>query len=156
MARNYKNLQIFNLAYDIAILIYKITNFFPEHEIRGLTNQLRRSAISMPSNIAEGSTRRSEKEFLQFLSYAYGSAKEISVQLRIAKDIGYIKNLKVDYVKNSSLNNESYDNWNQYLILLNMLDEFQARIYKLMRHLEKDTLYTFYQEFKTDINKIIT
>ena len=139
MGRKYQNLEIYNLAYNIAISVYKITESFPRHEIGALTNQLRRAAVSLPSHIAEGSTRRSEKEFLLFLSYAYGSAKEIEVQLNIARDIGYI-----DSITNKKI---------QYNELLLQLDEFQAKLYKFMRSVEKKTPYTFYQEYKENIRR---
>ena len=134
MGRKYQNLEIFRLGYDIAIDIYKITENFPKHEMAVLTNQLRRAAISIPSNIAEGSTRYSAKEFLMFLTYAYGSAKEIVVQLSIAKDIGYVQ-------------------YAAYNTLSQNLDKFQAYIYKFMRDLEKKTPYSFYREYKKNMEE---
>jgi four helix bundle protein len=138
MGRKYQNMEIYNLAYDIAIRIYKITDNFPKHEFGALTNQLRRAAISLPSNIAEGSTRRTAKEFLMFLSYSYGSAKEINVQLSIAKDINYI---------NSDILITQFNS------LMVKLDEFQAKIYLFMRNLEMRTPYTFYQEYQKNLKK---
>ncbi len=74
--------------------IYSITSKFPENEKFGLTNQLRRASISIPSNIAEGSSRHSNKDFTRFLQIAIGSAYEIETQLLIASDLNSIK--KVD------------------------------------------------------------
>jgi len=73
-------------------LIYKITGEFPENEKFGLTSQLRRASISIPSNLAEGAGRKSTKEFIQFLYIALGSSSEIETQLEIAMRLGYMKN----------------------------------------------------------------
>ena len=77
---------------DFVELIYKITGDFPESEKFGLTSQLRRASISIPSNLAEGSGRKSTKEFIQFLYIALGSSSEIETQLEIAMRLGYMKN----------------------------------------------------------------
>jgi four helix bundle protein len=71
-------------------LLYEITNEFPASEIYGLTNQIRRAAISIPSNIAEGQGRNSAKEFNQFLAISLGSTAELETQLIIAKEIDYL------------------------------------------------------------------
>ena len=77
---------------DFVELIYKITGEFPENEKFGLTSQLRRAAISIPSNLAEGAGRKSTKEFIQFLYIALGSSSEIETQLEIAARLGYFDN----------------------------------------------------------------
>ena len=77
---------------DFVELIYKITGDFPESEKFGLTSQLRRASISIPSNLAEGAGRKSTKEFIQFLYIALGSSSEIETQLEIAMRLGYMKN----------------------------------------------------------------
>ncbi len=74
---------------DLATLTYKLTENFPKSEIFGLTNQMRRAAVSIPSNIAEGATRQSDKEFVQFLYIALGSNAELETQLLLAHNIGY-------------------------------------------------------------------
>ena len=77
---------------DFVELIYKITGEFPESEKFGLISQLRRAAISIPSNLAEGAGRKSTKEFIQLLYIALGSSSEIETQLEIAMRLGYMKN----------------------------------------------------------------
>ena len=77
---------------DFVELIYKITGDFPESEKFGLTSQLRRASISIPSNLAEGAGRKSTKEFIQLLYIALGSSSEIETQLEIAMRLGYMKN----------------------------------------------------------------
>jgi four helix bundle protein len=78
--------------------IYKLTADFPKSEIYGLTNQMRRAAVSIPSNIAEGAARNWTKEYIQFLYVALGSVSEIDTQLIISNNLGYINtdDLRVD------------------------------------------------------------
>ncbi|HLD40426.1 MAG TPA: four helix bundle protein [Candidatus Nanoarchaeia archaeon] len=90
VARNYKNLQIYHLSYDLTLKIYKVIEKFPEYEIKNMSLQLRRAIVSIPLNIAESTSRKSPKEFLNFLTYSYGSAKEVEVLLNLSKDLGYI------------------------------------------------------------------
>ena len=90
MAKNFKNLEIWQISYSLALDCYKITEKFPEHEVNNLTSQMRRASTSVPLNIAEGCTRFTKKSFLQFLGYAYGSARELEVLLMLAKDLNYI------------------------------------------------------------------
>ena len=71
-------------------IVYRATQSFPKEELYGLTSQLRRSAVSIPSNIAEGAARRGPREFSQFLNIAMGSISELETQLLIAVDLGYL------------------------------------------------------------------
>jgi len=73
-----------------AVTVYRVTNSFPKHELYGLSQQLRRAAVSIPSNIAEGKGHRSDREFRNFLSHARGSLLEVQTQLMIAQELQYI------------------------------------------------------------------
>ena len=85
---DYKDLLVWQKAMDFAESVYRMTQSFPRDEVYGLTSQIRRSAVSIPSNIAEGSSRGGKKEFIQFLTIARGSASEVETQLMLAKRIG--------------------------------------------------------------------
>src|SRR5690625_558583 len=88
--KTHKDLDVWKLSRETVVEIYKITKDFPATETYGLTNQIRRSAISIPSNIAEGSARQSNKEFIRFLYIASGSLAELETQLLIATDLNYL------------------------------------------------------------------
>jgi four helix bundle protein len=89
--RGHYKLEAWKLARKLVTDVYKLTRGFPKEEMFGLTSQMRRSAVSVPSNIAEGAARSSAKEFAQFLNIARGSLSELETQLLIAVDLGYIK-----------------------------------------------------------------
>lgn len=84
--RNYSDLIVWQKAMDLVEAVYRV---FPKEEVYGLTAQLRRAAVSVPSNIAEGQGRRSTREFLHYLSIAHGSLRELETQLLIAARLGY-------------------------------------------------------------------
>ena len=90
MIRAHKRLDVWQESMTLATDIYKLTELFPRSEIYGLTSQLRRAAVSVPSNIAEGAARRSSKEFSQFLSIAGGSLSELDTQVEIAANLEYL------------------------------------------------------------------
>ena len=90
---NHKDLEVWKKSMDLVALVYQLTNDFPDTEKFGLTNQLRRASVSVPSNIAEGAGRKSKKEFIHFLYIALGSLNEIETQLEISKRLNYISNL---------------------------------------------------------------
>ncbi|HLC62296.1 MAG TPA: four helix bundle protein [Candidatus Nanoarchaeia archaeon] len=128
MPRMHKKIEIYNLGYNFVFEIYKITKDFPEIENNNLSSQMRRAAVSIPTNIAEGSTRHSEKAFLSFLTYAYGSAKELEVLLSLSKDSEYIKE-------------------KEYRAVYLKLDEIMAKLFKFMNNIEKRTPYGFFRKY---------
>ena len=89
-SQNYRGLIAWQKAMDFVDAIYKATTGFPREEVFGLTTQLRRAVVSVPSNIAEGQGRASPKEFLHFLSIAHGSLREAETQVTIASRLGYL------------------------------------------------------------------
>ena len=91
--RNHKDLEVWKKSMDLVSNIYKITESFPNKETYCLTNQIRRAAVSVPSNIAEGAARSSKKEFIQFLYIALGSLAELETQMIIASRLGYLNNI---------------------------------------------------------------
>jgi four helix bundle protein len=88
---NFRNLIVWKRSVELATNIYGKTANFPKSELYGLTSQIRRSSVSISSNIAEGAGRRSEKSFANFLGISYGSACELETQLLIAKNLQYLK-----------------------------------------------------------------
>ncbi len=91
--KNHKDLEVWKKSMDLVSNIYKITESFPNKELYGLTNQIRRAAVSIPSNIAEGAARNSKKEFIQFLYIALGSLSELETQIIIENRLEYLNNL---------------------------------------------------------------
>jgi four helix bundle protein len=89
----YKDLKVWQKAVELTKLVYEITRVFPTEEKFGLTNQIRRASVSIPSNIAEGAGRNSDKEFIQFIAVATGSCYEVETQLIIAIELKYIENV---------------------------------------------------------------
>lgn len=89
MGQSYRDLIVWQKAMSLAKDIYRVTKLFPRDELYGLTSQLRRAAVSVPSNIAEGQARFSTKEFHHFLALARGSLVEIETQLMLVTDLGY-------------------------------------------------------------------
>jgi four helix bundle protein len=88
--RGYRDLVAWQKSMQLVKDIYRVTRGFPKDEIYALTSQLRRAAISVPSNLAEGHGRFSRKEFRQFIGHARGSLLEVETQLEIARDLGYL------------------------------------------------------------------
>jgi len=87
----FKDLEIWKFSREFCSEIYTVTSSFPDFEKFGLTNQLRRAAVSIPSNIAEGCSRSSNKDFSRFLEIAIGSAYEVETHLLISSDLGFLK-----------------------------------------------------------------
>lgn len=85
--RTYQDLIAWQKAYELTKEVYRITSHFPKSEQFGLTSQLRRASVSIPSNIAEGYHRSTKRDYRNFCYIAYGSASEVETQLRLAKDL---------------------------------------------------------------------
>ena len=92
--RNFRELKVWEKAHHFALDVYRQTQLFPSEERFGLTVQLRKAAVSIPSNIAEGAARNSQKEFRQFLSISQGSLAELETQLIIADKLGYCSRIE--------------------------------------------------------------
>ena len=93
MRVGYERLEVWQKGMDLAVLVYDLVRCFPADERFSLADQMRRCAVSIPSNIAEGTARASKKEFAQFLYIALGSAAELDTQIQIAQRVGYIQDI---------------------------------------------------------------
>jgi four helix bundle protein len=91
---DYKDLNVWKESIDLVEDIYKTVKTFPKEEIYALTNQLKRASVSIPSNIAKGFNQNTDKEFIQFLYIALGSASEVETQLIISHRLGYSPNIQ--------------------------------------------------------------
>ena len=90
MLRSFKDLKVWQKSYNLCLKAYKITSAFPKEERFGLTSQIRRSAVSIPSNIAEGYGRKTTVDYVRMLYIAYGSTCELETQVLLAGDLGFI------------------------------------------------------------------
>lgn len=115
MLKSFKELIVWNRAIELVKEVYKETGKLPANEIYGLSSQMRRAAVSIPSNIAEGQSRKNLKEFLQFLRISYGSAAELETQIIISVDLFP----KINFTRVS-----------------NLLDEVQKMLNAMIRKLE--------------------
>jgi len=93
--RRHKNLEVWKQAMALAKGIYELTRDFPKEETYGLVSQIRRAAVSIPSNLAEGAARNSNKEFIQYLYVSLGSLAELETQLLLSRDLGYAQNEEI-------------------------------------------------------------
>lgn len=98
--RPHEKLDVWNKSMDLVVTIYKATETFPKEERFGLTSQIRRAAVSIPANIAEGAARNSRKEFVHFLSNAQGSASELETEWLIAHRLRYLAHSTHESIKN--------------------------------------------------------
>ena len=87
--RDHTKLRAFELADEVALLVYRMTRDFPKEEIYGITSQMRRAAVSVPSNIVEGCARSTETEYLRFLEIAFSSMRELHYQIGLSRRLGY-------------------------------------------------------------------
>lgn len=91
---SYRDLIVWQKSIELVVAVYKLTEKFPKTELYGLTSQIRRAAVSIPSNIAEGRCRGSRKDFRHFLLNAFGSGAELETQIVIAKRLGYCQDIE--------------------------------------------------------------
>jgi four helix bundle protein len=94
--KTHKDLDVWKMSVNLVTDIYKITSKFPKEELYGLTSQIRRSSVSIPSNIAEGAARKSDKEFIQFLHIALGSCMELETQIIISKNLTFVSDSEIE------------------------------------------------------------
>ncbi|MCQ9204814.1 MAG: four helix bundle protein [Omnitrophica bacterium] len=102
--KDFRDLKVWNKGYELVLEIYKLTKSFPQDEKFGLTQQIRRAAVSVIANIVEGNKRRSSKDFRHFLNMSEGSLEEVKCYLILSKDLGFIKDK--DYEKIFPLSEE--------------------------------------------------
>ena len=95
MLKNYKELKVWEKSYQLCLEIYRTSKKFPKHEIYGLISQIRRAALSIPSNIAEGYGRKTTPEYLRSLYIAYGSVCELETQILLSGDLGYLNEISL-------------------------------------------------------------
>jgi len=98
MITSYKDLIVWQKSMGLVLAIYELTKHFPKSEMYGLTSQMRRAAISIPSNIAEGKARGTRKDYRRFLLNSFGSGAELETQIKIAKQLPFGKNLDYSQV----------------------------------------------------------
>ena len=89
-AESYRDLVIWQMGMETARRVHSLTRSFPREEVYGLTSQMRRAAVSIPSNIAEGFSRHSRREMSRFVAIAHGSVSELETQVTLARDFGYM------------------------------------------------------------------
>ena len=117
--KSYKELTVYQKAYELSLRVYKITEKFPAEEKFGLISQMRRAAVSIPCNIAEGYRRRSRKEYIQFLHIALGSCSELETLISLSKDLKIIAD-------------------RNYYDLQLLQEEVSKMLYRLINSLAKD------------------
>ena len=96
--KSYKDLEVWQKAMDLVVDSYNLAEMFPMNEKYGLTSQVQRAAVSVPANIAEGRSRQHTKEFIQFISIAYGSLAELETLIEIADRLDYVSNKQTESV----------------------------------------------------------
>ena len=99
--RNHRTLTAFKLADELALAVYACTGAFPKSEQFGLVSQMRRAAVSVPSNLAEGCSRHSEAEFVHYLHIALGSARELEYQASLAHRLGFLTDADIESKANA-------------------------------------------------------
>jgi len=124
MARNFKDLEVFRLSYDLVLDVYKIVDKI-EGE-KDFVSQVKRAVVSVPLNIAEGCSRFSKKGFLQFLSYSYGSLRELEVLFMLGMDLKFVKE-------------------EEYLEIEEKRDKVSKKLFLFMKKVEKDKWFDWFK-----------
>lgn len=93
--RSYRDLVVWQKSMDLVVAVYEVTAAMPKEELYGLTNQMRRAAVSIPSNVAEGQGRKNDRELLRFLGISQGSLCELETQLTLAERLSFLKSQKL-------------------------------------------------------------
>jgi four helix bundle protein len=117
--KNFRNLLVWRKAHTLVLSIYQATKTFPREELYNLTNQLRRASMSIPTNIAEGCGRFTQKDFANFIQNAFGSAQEVEYLLYLSTELGYLSN-------------------GEYQPLLTQLNETKAMLIALLLKIRRD------------------
>ena len=99
MAYSYRELLVWQKGVSLVVEIYRLTELFPKSELYGLTSQMRRAAVSIPANIAEGSARGHRQEYCQFVKIAYASGAELETHIEIAKQLKFIGNTDTEHIE---------------------------------------------------------
>ena len=94
-----RKLRVFEMADEVVVLVYQATAKFPGEELYGLTSQMRRAAVSVPSNIVEGCARDSQADYLRFLNIAFGSLRELHYQLDLSNRLGFLRNQDLSLIQ---------------------------------------------------------
>lgn len=104
--RDHTKLRAFELADEVALLIYKVTSKFPQEERYGLTSQMRRAAVSVPSNIVEGCARESQAEYVRFLEISFGSLRELHYQFDLSQRLDYFNGHEISHCESKIIETE--------------------------------------------------
>ena len=122
MTTNFHNLEVWQIGYELVLDFYKITEKFPESEKNNIISQIKRASVSIPLNIAEGSTRSTSRAYSQFLNYSYGSSREVEVLLLLCRDLNYITQ-------------------EEFKLLFEEIDKLSKKLYKFINVVDKSTFY---------------
>jgi four helix bundle protein len=104
--RDHTKLRAFELADEVVLLVYRITRDFPKEEIYGITSQMRRAAVSVPSNIVEGCARSTETEYLRFLEIAFSSMRELHYLIGLSRRLGYSIGSDIQSIEEKTIETE--------------------------------------------------
>ena len=122
MTTNFHNLEVWQIGYELVLDFYKITEKFPDSEKNNIISQIKRAAVSIPLNIAVGSTRSTSRAYSQFLNYSYGSIKELEVLIMLSRDLKYIDD-------------------EEYRMFFEKLDKLSRKLYSFINIINNERIY---------------